>query len=505
MGKERPNFILINSDQQRADCLSIEQERKGLVTPYLDNLAAQGVRFTAAYATCPVCIPQRMSLMSGQLQSTHGVLHNAGICDWPIEHTLPDELHRASYETALMGRDMHLWPMEKGYGFERQEICTAYPCSYTRFLEEHAPKWAGNSLSGGAGVNCWNAIPWHLPDHLHYTHWTTEMAIRFLKERDTGRPFFLTVGYNPPHTPLNPPQFYFDRYHRMADLDGPVYGDWAVPPKNDGLGQGVEGNTHVYLQGELLRSCLAGYYGLINHLDTEVGRLLLFLQLSGLRRNTYLIFTSDHGEMLGDHYMFHKCRPYEGAARIPFFVTGPGIENGQTCDRPVGWHDLMPTVLDLAGVDTPDTVDGASLRPFLEGSSSGSWREFLHGELAESVAPDRPVAAYPVDEPNFHFVTDGREKFVWFAHSGREQFFDLVADPDECHDRIADPGCQERIGRWRQRLIETLKDRPEGFTDGAQLFPGRPYASRMPHAQAIVDCQDPARSKWPSIIDAVFP
>ena len=106
-----PNFILINTDQHRADSFSFTGKRKGLVTPHLDNLAMRSMRFTAAYSTCPVCVPQRMSLMSGQLQSTHGALDNAGIPFWKIKHTLPSVLRDNGYQTALVGRDMHLTPM----------------------------------------------------------------------------------------------------------------------------------------------------------------------------------------------------------------------------------------------------------------------------------------------------------------------------------------------------------------------------------------------------------
>jgi arylsulfatase len=169
-------------------------------------------------------------------------------------------------------------------------------------------------------------------------------------------------------------------------------------------------------------------------------------------RDTYVIFTSDHGEMLGDHYLFRKCLPYDGSARIPLVMFGPGIEAGKVVDRPVGLEDIMPTLLELAGVAIPKSVDGESL---LTGK-----REYLHGEHAW----------FYVAEQGNHFLTDGREKYVWFVESGREQLFDLVNDPRELHD-ISGRG----VTKWRKRLIEKLRGRPEGFTDGKRLIAGRPY------------------------------
>jgi arylsulfatase len=183
--------------------------------------------------------------------------------------------------------------------------------------------------------------------------------------------------------------------------------------------------------------------------------------------NTIVIFTSDHGEMLGDHYLWRKSVPYEPSARIPLLIRAPrrfGIAPRQAIDQPVCLEDIMPTVLELAGVECPDSVEGRSLVPLMSGSSA-EWRTHLHIEHA----------------PLHHTLTDGREKYIWHAADGREQFFDLVNDPHELHDRAKDPAAAGRIQRWRQRLIDELRHRPEGFTDGNKLTPGRPYAPLLAH------------------------
>lgn len=264
-----------------------------------------------------------------------------------------------------------------------------------------------------------------------------------------------------------------DRYLRM-EMPPPVIGEWAEPPQNGGLGDPVDA-IRVNLTGEQLRSSQAGYYGLINHIDDQIRRLLH--PLGGLppslAENTVVIFFSDHGEMLGDHYRFRKNLPYDGAARIPFLVQAPNrfeIEARQVIDQVVGQEDLMPTVLDMAGLDIPETVDGRSLLPLMRGEQV-EWREFLHME----------GAPHPRDLiGGFHSLTDGKEKYIWYAGDGKEQFFDLEQDPNECHDLAADGSSQ--VNRWRQCLIETLKNRPEGFTNGQRLIPARPYPTVLPHA-----------------------
>ena len=272
-------------------------------------------------------------------------------------------------------------------------------------------------------------------------------------------------------SPSDAPGFYMDRYLR-AEIPDPVIGDWAEPPPNDGLGVGP-GPKHVKLSGEALRSCRAGYYGLINHVDDQINRILG--KVRGIDAmtdgNTVVVFLSDHGEMLGDHYLYHKRLPYEPSSRIPLIIRAPeylGIQQAAVCDKPVCLEDVMPTVLDMAGADCPDSVDGHSLLPLLRGEDP-RWRSYLHLEHA----------------PIHQSLTDGKEKFIWFVKDGREQFFDLLKDPKECHNLINDSKESARISRWRNLLIQELKDRPEGFSNGKTLIPGRPYPAVLPHASKI--------------------
>jgi arylsulfatase A-like enzyme len=462
-----PNILLIMTDQQRGDCLSIE-DHPVVLTPNMDSIAGSGVRFAKCYSTCPVCIPARRSLMSGQYPSSHGLSGNYNV-EWDGRDSLPNALRRAGYHTYLAGRDMHQHPVRKRYGFDHMVVMT----DYSRWLDTqvtvdtfHRGGVMGNYYTSGVMSNDWTARSWHLDEALHQTNWTTNEAMKFMQNRDPSCPYFLTVSYLAPHPPLVPPAFYMERYLRQQ-LPSPYIGDWAEPPDYDGKGFDVSA-IRVNLRGELLQSCRAAYYASINHIDDQIRRLLH--PSSGIDRdNTIVIFTSDHGEMLGDHYLWWKGVPYEGAARVPLLVSAParfGLQQRLVVDRPVSLEDIMPTILDLVGFDIPTSVEGASLAPLMRGEEVAAWREFVHIEHGDG---------YLLDPLVHHSLTDGKEKYIWFAKTGREQLFDLADDPTECHDLSGDAAWAERLAEWRGRMIAELAGRPEGFSDGSQLIAGRPF------------------------------
>ncbi|MBI2442215.1 MAG: sulfatase-like hydrolase/transferase [Lentisphaerae bacterium] len=460
----QPNILLFVSEQHRGDCLGIENHPV-LLTPNMDAIAGAGARCAHAYTSAPSCIAARRSLLCGQFPATHGMVGYREGVEWQIEDTLPAVLARAGYETVWVGRSMHQFPPQKRFGFERviDMAWRRYECDYFKFFKQRRPDdWEG---PWGTGVmhNDWTARPWHLAEDLHPTNWTVHEALRFLRERNDTRPFFLVVSFLAAHPPLVPPAFYLERYLRTG-VPEPVIGDWAVPPPGDGKGMGVD-HDRVNLRGEALLCARAGYYGLLNHLDDQMRRVLNpYWGVQALtKNNTAVIFTSDHGEMLGDHYLWRKIVPYEPSARIPLLIQAPphfGIKPGTVINQPVGLEDIMPTCLDLAGVAIPPAVEGRSLLP-LARRENPPWREFIHIEHA----------------PVHHTLADGREKYIWFAADGREQFFRLSDDPRECHDLAGKPAEAARLNFWRNRMIAELKNRPEGFSDGTRLIPGRPYTA----------------------------
>ena len=453
---DRPNILILFAEQHRGDCLSAEGHPV-LMTPNIDGIGGVGTRFTNAFSSCPLCVAARRSLISGQFPSTHGARNNTW-AEWDCQQTLGRVLRDAGYQTAWIGRSMHQSPIRKRFGFEEVVLSDHRgDDDYDEFLQRNMPESGAGYWLNGIMLNDRTARPFHLSEELHSTNWFVHEALRFLDRRDPTRPFCLVVSFWASHPPLIPPAFYLERYLRTGVPD-PVIGDWATPPRDGGIGLGVD-SWDVDLAGEALLSARAGYYGLLNHLDDQIRRLTNGRRSGVSLDDTVIVYTADHGEMLGDHYCWGKRIPYQGSVHIPFLVRTPaswGYPRGQTLSNPICLEDVMPTLLELAGVPIPGTVEGDSLAPLLRGEST-PWREYVHIECA----------------PLHQTLTDGKEKFVWFTADGREQFFRLSEDPDECHDLIDRPQEAERIADGRRLLIQQLTGREEGFTDGERLIAGR--------------------------------
>lgn len=462
----RPDILLIMTDQQRGDCLGVAGHPV-IQTPQLDQLAAEGTRFNRAYTTCPSCVTARRSLLSGQFPTTHGMVGSRDHQPWNPAATLPDELRKAGYQTAIVGRNMHQHPFRKRFGYEQMTISGGInrPDDYSQWLANHATSGA-NHYGTGPGHNDWTAKSWHLDENFHQTNWTVDRALEFLERRDPTTPYFLTVSFLAPHPPLTPPAFYYNRYRKL-NLPKPAIGNWCSKPDPKLVASRADANR-IDLNPEAFASMQAGYFGLINHVDDQLRRIFN-PPTSVIDRNTVVIFTSDHGEMLGDHHMFRKSEPYQGSACVPMIFNAPalGIGQSQVCDEAVCLEDIMPTCLDIAGVPIPLSVDGISLMPLLKGEKTtkgNPWRQCIFGEHA----------------PNAHFVTDGVHKFVWRVASGNEQLFDLNNDPGELRNLVNIARHKTVADTWRQRLINHLKDRPEGFVKANKLVSGRKYQSLIP-------------------------
>ncbi len=448
----RPNIILFITDQMRGDCLSIDGHPV-IQTPYIDQEAGQGIHFKHGYTECPVCVPARRSLMTGQRPATQGVTMNYDT--WLHGPTLPEELAKAGYQTHLVGK-LHLWPKRKRYGFESEDWADSpvqADTDYDKWLNEQGLTMPNPGMAHGANQNGWVSRPFHLEERYHFTNWCADKAMEFIGRRDPTRPFFLKVSFHQPHEPCTPPQMYWDRYMNM-DLGEPWEGDWSHYYDEVPKGQGVC-SWRTLLSPAQLKQYRAGYYGCINHIDDQIGRIMCWVP-----RNTIFIFTSDHGEMLGDHQWIRKRNAFEPSARIPYVIRFPeemGIPQKRVCEAPVQLMDLMPTLLDAAGAAIPESVDGQSLLPYLRGEAQ--WREYVHGECAD----------VPSMDSGMQYVTNGKQKYIWFPGPGEELYFDLEKDPKELHNLAQDADRQDEIAIWRQRLIQELAGRPEGFVKDGKL------------------------------------
>lgn len=478
----RPNIILILCDQMRGDALGAVGN-KYIQTPNLDYIASLGARFSHAYSAVPSCVPARASLWSGQNQWHTGVLGmGLGQGNMPNDfpHTLAGDLTEAGYRTHLVGKG-HFHPHRAPMGFQTMELDESgrMPDSdYRQWFAKNAPEGVTPD-DHGVGWNSWHSRPWHTEERLHPTFWTMTRALEFLKAQTSEQPFFLNISFARPHSPYVPPQSYFDMYFH-SDLPEPNIGEWAAVHDDPETALNPSA-WRGKMRSEQIRRARAGYYGSISFIDTQLGRLMNWMQryAGGTLDNTWILFTSDHGDMQGDHNLWRKTYAYEGSTRIPFLLIPPRVRGKQkraVVDEVVELRDVMPTLLAAAGVPIPDTVDGCDLLPLLDAQAE-NWREYIHGEHCTCYS----------DEQEMQYVTDGKRKFVWLPRAGCEQFFNLEEDPGETINRVDDPACADEVDKWRNYLVKELEERDCGWVKD-----GKPFC---PDAEPLVS---PFRDvRWP--------
>ena len=453
---ERPNIILFTTDQHRGDHLSISGHPV-VETPYVDSFINQGAYFPNAYTEIPSTTGARRCLHAGQGSYTCGLVGYSAT-PWDPSTTLAQELASAGYHCINVGwRNMH--PTRKLFGFHNV-ICHDIredKDDYWEWLREKLGPWA-RERSHGVDANTWIARPWHLDEEYHPTVWTTHVSLEQIRKHDPTRPFFIWISHMRPHSPYDPPQVFWDMYINRELPKIPV-GDWAekydVP--NPGLTIRAWRGRLTPEQNQRGR---AGYMGSCTHIDYQLGFLMEELTRNlKLLGNTLILFTSDHGDMMGDHHLHRKCYAYEGSARIPFLIRYPNgwdLPTGKF-ENVVALQDVMPTLLEVAGVSIPETVTGKSILRAIRGEK---WREFMHGEHS----PSRGLG------PAMQYLTDGKEKYIYFPEAGEEQFFDLTKDRQELHNLAQDASCAERVAMWRERLIKILAERGDPVTDGKKLL-----------------------------------
>lgn len=464
----RPNIIFILCDQMRGDGFGADGN-PCVQTPNIDFLAARGTRFPHAYSACPSCLPARATLWTGMSQWHTGILgmgRGQGQIPNNYPHMLPVELAQGGYHTHLVGKG-HFHPQRTMMGFKTHELDESgrvetadFKDEYRAFFDKQAP--AGLTPDDhGIDWNAWQARPWHAPEHLHPTAWTMTRAMDFIANRPADAPFFLNISFARPHSPYVPPRDYFDMYIH-GQTPPPHLGEWSamhdrpeeLPNPNAWRGR---------LTPQQIHRARCGYYGEISFIDAQVGRLINWMTRFQREAfaNTWFIFSSDHGDMQGDHNLWRKTYAYEGSARIPFIIKPPPALAAQVrriAAQPVELRDIMPTILDIAGLPCPATVDGQSVLKTLT-DPDAPWRQYVHGEHCWCYS----------HEQEMQFVTDGIHKFVWLPRLGIEQFFDLQSDPGECFDLINHPMWQEWTDLWRSRLVTELAARDCGWVKDGKL------------------------------------
>ncbi len=451
MSDTRPNILLITTDQQRFDTINREGN-PSIFTPHLNYLGETGITFTNAYADCPVCMPSRATIMSGRHAYKQGLVDNGKKQVIDPRYSMPGILTQAGYQTRAIGK-MHFVPPRNHNGFEHMEILN----DYYRWMEKmgHPQK----PMDHGLGQNEMEPAISTVPESLSLTRWIVDRSQEFLETRDTTRPFFLWTSFSKPHSPYDPDRNYWDIYDGISMPD-PVYGDWSeseeeIPGSFKEASDVFTGIRH--LSKEQIRNARRAYYACVSQVDYNLGYLLSYMKENNLFENTLIIYTSDHGDLLGDHHMGFKSNFLEGSAHVPMLMHCPdslGLSemSGERCDEIVCLADLITTFASAAGIELSDNweYDGLDLRKVAAGDSK---RESLVGSCGDQ----------------FHMILKDGFKYHVCIKGGAELLFDLNQDPYEETNLAENPEFAEKKADLRSAMIESLKDAEADYVKNGEL------------------------------------
>ncbi|MBX9903215.1 MAG: sulfatase-like hydrolase/transferase [Burkholderiales bacterium] len=504
MQKKRPNIILITSDQQRADCNGFENPE--VRTPHLDQLARDGTRFSACMTPNLVCQPSRASILTGMLPLTHGVWDNGVDLEPRIgENGFAGTLARNGYHSAFIGKahfstkatfaptgtpecnksQAKYGPDWYGpyMGFEHVELSVFGHMHRTRPLDRpamgHYERWFLSRGKDEEAVKLWaastrpelgTAQTWHsaLPVAWHNSSWIGDRAIDHLSHHDKTKPLAMWVSFPDPHHPFDCPEPWSLMYdpksltlpkHRKPDLERRPWWHKAslesTPQLKDpemlkfrAAGSRVPPQTDAQLA-----DMTANYYGMISLIDHNVGRILEALDKLGLTEDTLVFYSTDHGDMLGNHGLYLKGpTPYEDLMRVTMIARGPGIAAGKVINEPVGTLDLAATFYDYAGITAPHDMQSRSLAKLLAGKSET--RDAAYSEW--HVHPSRCGVALQL-----RTVRTRTHKCTFELGSGAGELYDLYNDPGEMDNLFNDPG----RAKIRKELHDMMRARPGKIRD----------------------------------------
>ncbi len=440
-----PNILLITADQHRGDAVSANagaapHRPSVLRTPHLDRLAAEGVSYTNAYSVMPVCVPARVSIMTGRIPASWGVRGNGGAIPEGMP-TLPGLLRAQGYRTQGVGK-MHFSPDWRAlHGFEHILVSEEGRHwreggdDYQAYLRRAG--WEGLERGHGIGNNDARTGTSPLPLEHYHTTWATDESIAWLRrqrQEQPVRPFFLWTSYTKPHAPYDPPEPY-DRLYSPFSVPDPRGGPEDLADRSPWyLQQRGRYGWDTYSDLAMKRS-VAFYYGNVALIDHSVGRLLDALRELGLEEDTIVIYSADHGDLLGDHGFFFKGIFWQASWHVPFLMRAPGrvLPRG-TIGRYVGLEDILPTVLGFCGIVIPDGVQG---RDLFTGRTKERDAAFgIYGQAANC------QLAIRTDEWTYIALPNG----------GYEELYDLRHDPDERRNLGADAATAEVRSGLRGRL-----------------------------------------------------
>ncbi|MFC1737128.1 sulfatase-like hydrolase/transferase [Candidatus Hydrogenedentota bacterium] len=436
---KQPNILFIMSDQQRSTALSCADNRV-VKTPNIDELASKGVRFTNGYVNCPQCCPNRASLYNGRYISTHRVRwNNVPYPDSETDNTIAAVLKRKGYKTACFGK-MHITGkngFDLGYGDKRED-------NY-QLGDYHAEIQAAgrpNPIAQAYKNPYWTGKI-DMPAEDYIENIITNKALAFM-EKNRKKPFFVWLSFHGPHPPYAAPKPYCDMYN-PADIPAPPKPPAGVidDPRILHKRQKPTAQDKTIMTDEKWKELAAQYYGLCTLIDDNVGKAVKKVEELGLENDTIIVYTSDHGDDLGDHGLFSKGRYcYEGNTKVPFIIHVPGMKTADKVIPALAQSiDLMPTLLELAGAPVPPGVQGKSLVPVLSGGA-----EEVNDAVYSEIGPD--------ENRKVNMVRMGDYKYVYYTKDATEELFDLENDPHEFTNLARKKEHKDALDKMRMKMID---------------------------------------------------
>ncbi len=470
---QKPNVLIICTDHLSGLMLG-SAGHPSVMTPTIDQMAHAGVRFSNAYSACPSCIPARRSLMTGMSPKAHGLREYREGDPFPDYPTMADCFKKSGYQCYGVGK-LHVYPQRNRIGFDDflvddqgrhqlRDIPDGTADDYELFLADQG--FGGREYAHGMTQNSWVTRQWHLPERVHPVNWAAEQMCRFIRRRDPSKPSLWYLSFSAPHPPLTPLKAYMDLYRDIPVKD-PVSGNWSS--RFESLPNYVQRRSNRAMEPmaratkEQQDVTRRAFYATITHIDHQIRVVLGYLREAGLLDNTIVVFTSDHGHMAGEHGLWCMAHFYEMTAKIPLIVVPPksgswgSLAPGSVDSRFAEYGDIMPTVLDLAGIPVPGNVDLLSL-------AGDKKRNYLYGEHGEGRDAQR-------------MIRKGDYKLIYFAEGNRFQLFNIAEDPEETVDLAGNPDAADMTRELTDLLKQNLYGGDsEWLTDGRFTgIPAEPY------------------------------
>ena len=457
MSQPKPNILLITTDQQRYDTAAGPAKPSFMRTPHFDHLCREGILFNSTYAQCPICVPSRISIMTGKYVSTHGMDRNGESSDvMGRDGTLPTCLGKLGYQTAAIGK-MHFGPQRVRHGFDEMIL----PDDYYRQMRQ-----SGNPVQPmrhGLGQNELYPTMATVPENQTLTSWTAEQSVDYIRNRrDPSMPFFLWCSFAKPHPPFDPPEPYYSMY-RNCPIPDPVFGDWSDDENcPEAIKRFRQRQSADLIPPEIIREARAAYYGLVTQIDYNMGRVFAALQEMDMFRDTLIVYTSDHGEFLGDHHCGNKIWFHEPSSRVPFVMRLPknwdNRRHGTVVDALATHADILPTLVAAAGGTSPADTDGMDLIALARGEREA--REYLDASCGLTIDLEMGYAA----------LTDGRWKYIYYPKGSAEQLFDLQSDPMELKNLAGAAKHREKLEEMKAELVRRHQERDSEYIEDGKLI-----------------------------------